>query len=128
MSTTTSDISSALYATAIARAQQVAEEFDIDHQPDTSTGEMLLAEDTYLALDDDARISVTHAHFRHVRAWLDNLTLNDIRQQRAFAAKYERGIALMEIMVAHDCTMWEAERISRGEIDPPAGEEVVAPS
>lgn len=103
---------------AYARATDVANGFDKAHQPDVSNGQMALDVDTYLVIGDNERIAVDNAKSVHTRQWLDVQAANHARVAAAWAAKDQHGRRLLAVQDEHNCSMWEAERILRGE--PPA--------
>jgi hypothetical protein len=102
---------------AEARAVAVADDFDNSHSPETEDGQMRLNLGTYLALGNTGRVRVDQATAVHTRLWLDVQTLNKVRQDQAYGAKFTHGLQLLHIQEEHECSMWVADLIHRG-IDP----------
>jgi hypothetical protein len=100
---------------ALARAVEVANGFDRSHQPEIHSGQMALDIDTYLVLGDNERVPVTDATPKHTRQWLDISNINKARQDAAHAAKTLHGYKLLAIQDEHNCSMWKAEQILRGD-------------
>jgi hypothetical protein len=100
---------------AEARARQVADGFDASHQPETEHGQMALDIDTYLVIGSNERVAVDDAMARHTRLWLDILAANHARVAAAWAAKDQHGRRLLTVQDEHQCSMWRAEQILRGD-------------
>ncbi len=108
---------------ARSRANEVADGFDQSHKPEVENGQMTLDVDTYLVIGQNERVRSDAAMANHTRQWIDVQNIDKARKDMAHAAKTLRGYKLLAIQEQRKCSMWEAEQILRGRIDPPSDDD-----
>lgn len=100
---------------AEARARTVADGFDDSHKPETQNGQMALDIDTYLAIGASERVRIDLAMPQHTRQWIDIQNIAKAKHDAAHAAKTLHAYKLLAIQDEHQCSMWKAEQILRGD-------------